>query len=33
MGNVLKVRPPLVFGSEHVDQVVATLDQVLESVG
>jgi 4-aminobutyrate aminotransferase-like enzyme len=28
-GNVLKIRPPLVFDSEHVDQLVTTLDRVL----
>lgn len=28
-GNVLKVRPPLIFSKANVDQVVDTLDQVL----
>ncbi|WP_432181798.1 aminotransferase class III-fold pyridoxal phosphate-dependent enzyme [Streptomyces sp. NBC_00063] len=28
-GNVLKVRPPLVFSVDHVDQLVGTLDEVL----
>jgi 4-aminobutyrate aminotransferase-like enzyme len=28
--NVLKVRPPLVFGLEHVDQVAQTLADALE---
>lgn len=28
-GNVLKVRPPLVFEEEHADQLVTTLDDVL----
>ena len=28
-GNVLKVRPPLVFGSEHVDLLVSALDETL----
>jgi 4-aminobutyrate aminotransferase-like enzyme/Ser/Thr protein kinase RdoA (MazF antagonist) len=30
--NVLKVRPPLVFGPEHADQLVETLDRVLSSL-
>jgi 4-aminobutyrate aminotransferase-like enzyme/Ser/Thr protein kinase RdoA (MazF antagonist) len=28
-GNVLKIRPPLVFGREHADLLLATLDDVL----
>lgn len=28
-GNVLKIRPPLVFKREHVDQLVETLAEVL----
>ncbi|NOJ39334.1 aspartate aminotransferase family protein [Bradyrhizobium australiense] len=28
-GNVLKIRPPLVFGKEHADLLVDTLDQAL----
>jgi 4-aminobutyrate aminotransferase-like enzyme len=28
-GNVLKIRPPLVFGTEHTDLLVETLDQAL----
>jgi 4-aminobutyrate aminotransferase-like enzyme len=28
-GNVLKIRPPLVFGTEHADLLVETLDQAL----
>ena len=28
-GNVLKIRPPLIFGREECDRVVACLDQVL----
>jgi 4-aminobutyrate aminotransferase-like enzyme len=30
-GNVLKIRPPLVFGREHADLLVQTLDEVLVS--
>jgi 4-aminobutyrate aminotransferase-like enzyme len=30
--NVLKIRPPLVFATEHADMVLATLDEVLASV-
>jgi 4-aminobutyrate aminotransferase-like enzyme len=33
IGNVLKVRPPLVFGEEHVPLVVEALDEALTSVG
>ncbi len=29
-GNVLKIRPPLVFGDEHVDMVVAALARALD---
>jgi 4-aminobutyrate aminotransferase-like enzyme/Ser/Thr protein kinase RdoA (MazF antagonist) len=29
--DVLKIRPPLVFGDEHVDVLVATLDAALET--
>jgi 4-aminobutyrate aminotransferase-like enzyme len=28
-GNSLKIRPPLVFGREHADQLAETLDRVL----
>jgi 4-aminobutyrate aminotransferase-like enzyme len=28
-GNTLKIRPPLVFGRQHADQLVATLEEVL----
>jgi 4-aminobutyrate aminotransferase-like enzyme len=28
-GNVLKIRPPLVFGTEHADLLVETLDQAM----
>ncbi len=31
-GNVLKIRPPLVFGTEHADLLVETLDQALTEV-
>ena len=31
-GNVLKIRPPLVFEAEHVDLLVAALDQALDGV-
>ena len=31
-GNVLKIRPPLVFGTEHADLLVETLDQALAEV-
>jgi len=30
--NVLKIRPPLVFGREHADLLVGTLDEVLTAV-
>jgi 4-aminobutyrate aminotransferase-like enzyme len=30
-GNVLKIRPPLVFQREHADLVLQTLDDVLAS--
>jgi 4-aminobutyrate aminotransferase-like enzyme/Ser/Thr protein kinase RdoA (MazF antagonist) len=32
-GNVLKIRPPLVFRREHADLLLQTLDEVLTSVG
>lgn len=32
-GNVLKVRPPLVFGQEHIQRVVEALDGALTSIG
>jgi 4-aminobutyrate aminotransferase-like enzyme/Ser/Thr protein kinase RdoA (MazF antagonist) len=32
-GNTLKIRPPLVFLRRHADQLVATLDAVLEGIG
>jgi 4-aminobutyrate aminotransferase-like enzyme len=28
-GNVLKIRPPLVFGEEHVELLVSALAEVL----
>jgi 4-aminobutyrate aminotransferase-like enzyme len=28
-GNVLKIRPPLVWTDEHADLLVSTLDEVL----
>ena len=31
--NVLKVRPPLVFGEQHVPRVVEALDDTLRSLG
>jgi 4-aminobutyrate aminotransferase-like enzyme len=31
-GNVLKIRPPLVFGREHADLLLTTLDEVLASL-
>ena len=31
--NVLKVRPPLVFGPEHIERVVDALDDTLRSLG
>ncbi len=31
-GNILKIRPPLVFSKENVDQLVSTLDEVLTSL-
>ena len=31
-GNVLKIRPPLVFGTEHADLFVENLDQVLQAL-
>jgi 4-aminobutyrate aminotransferase-like enzyme len=30
--NVLKIRPPLVFGTEHADMLVASLEQALQIV-
>lgn len=30
-GNVLKIRPPLIFGREHADLLLRTLDEVLTS--
>jgi 4-aminobutyrate aminotransferase-like enzyme len=32
-GNVLKIRPPLVFGREHADLLLAVLDEVLTASG
>ncbi len=32
-GNVLKIRPPLVFGEEHIPRVVDALDDALSSLG
>lgn len=31
-GNVLKIRPPLVFGAGHADLLVESLDQVLQAL-
>ena len=31
-GNVLKIRPPLVFGKEHADLLLEALDEVLEAL-
>lgn len=31
-GNVLKIRPPLVFGTEHADLLVESLDQALRAL-
>ena len=31
-GNVLKLRPPLVFQREHVEQLVSALDSVLSEL-
>jgi len=31
-GNVLKIRPPLVFGAEHADLLVEQLDQALQAL-
>ncbi|MEX1262920.1 MAG: aminotransferase class III-fold pyridoxal phosphate-dependent enzyme [Actinomycetota bacterium] len=31
-GNVLKIRPPLVFAHEHADRLVSTLDEVLAAL-
>ena len=33
LGNVLKIRPPIVFGPTHVEQLVAALDDVLQAIG
>ena len=33
LGNVLKVRPPLVFSSENADLLIETLDRVLSGAG
>jgi 4-aminobutyrate aminotransferase-like enzyme len=32
-GNVLKIRPPLVFSTEHADLLVERLDQALAELG
>jgi len=32
-GNVLKIRPPLVFTREHADLLVERLDEVLGTLG
>jgi 4-aminobutyrate aminotransferase-like enzyme len=29
LGHILKLRPPLPFATEHVDQVLTTLEKVL----
>jgi 4-aminobutyrate aminotransferase-like enzyme len=31
--STLKIRPPLVFNTEHADLLVDTLDQVLGTLG
>jgi 4-aminobutyrate aminotransferase-like enzyme len=31
-GNVLKIRPPLVFGTEHADLLIERLDQALQAL-
>jgi len=31
-GNVLKIRPPLVFRTEHAERLVETLDQAMSGV-
>ena len=31
--NVLKIRPPLVFGEEHVDRFLSTFEGALKAVG
>ena len=31
-GNVLKIRPPLVFSRDNADQLVATLERALASL-
>ena len=31
-GNVLKIRPPLVFAAEHADLLVEKLDQAFETL-
>jgi 4-aminobutyrate aminotransferase-like enzyme len=31
-GNVIKIRPPIVFASSHVERLVGTLDAVLASI-
>jgi 4-aminobutyrate aminotransferase-like enzyme len=30
-GNVLKIRPPLLFDTEHADRLVETLNEVLSA--
>lgn len=32
-GNILKIRPPMVFGREHADLLVNTLDDALHALG
>jgi acetylornithine/succinyldiaminopimelate/putrescine aminotransferase len=32
-GNILKIRPPLVFSQVNADQLIAALDRALESIG
>jgi 4-aminobutyrate aminotransferase-like enzyme len=32
-GNVLKMRPPMVFGREHADIVLGALDAALRALG
>jgi 4-aminobutyrate aminotransferase-like enzyme len=31
-GNILKIRPPLVFSQVNADQLIAALDRALESI-
>ena len=31
-GNIVKIRPPLVFSQDNADQLIAALDRALESI-